>query len=179
MGGALRAIAEVATSGEGPSAVDIVFLLDVSGSMENNVRAVGENVSMMMAELTRRGSDATFGVVKFAIVTIRVFKQTRDPRSVENLLANLKIGGDERALTALVKAATRVHFRAGVQRRFILVTDEPLRGAPALPDVLEVLRSHDVIVDVIGLDIAEHRLLARATGGAWYKIPGEMSRAGT
>lgn len=143
--------------------------------MENNLRAVGENLSAMMAELRKRETDATFGVVKFKSVLFLVFPQTTDVAQYERLMGNLRVGGDERALDALSRAAAKVAFRPDTQRRFVLVTDEPLKGEPPLAQLLPRLIEARIIVDVIGLDIRDHRMLARATGGTWHRIPGDKS----
>ncbi|MBT7097604.1 VWA domain-containing protein [Candidatus Poribacteria bacterium] len=171
----MTGIAHAAAGGSAARAVDIVFLLDLSGSMENNLRAVGENLATMMSELKSRDADATFGVVKFKSVLFLVFPQSTDVAQYERLLANLRVGGDELALDALSRAAEKVEFRPDVQRRFVLVTDEPLKGEPALTRILPQLIAANIIVDVIGLDVRDHRMLARATGGTWHRIPGDKS----
>ena len=143
--------------------------------MENNLRALGQNLSSMMEELQRRDADATFGIVKFKRVLFRLFPQSTDVAAYERLLQNLSVGGDEHALDALDRAATKVKFRPGVQRRFVLITDEPLKGDPPLARLLPRLISENIVVDVIGLNIRDHRMLARATGGTWHRIPGDRS----
>jgi hypothetical protein len=175
IGSALTGIARAASGGSAARAVDIVFLLDLSGSMENNLRAVGESLSTMMSELQSRDADATFGVVKFKSVLFLVFPQSADVTQYERLLANLRVGGDELALDALSRAVEKVEFRPDAQRRFVLVTDEPLKGDPPLARVLPRLIAANIIVDVIGLDVRDHRMLARATGGTWHRIPGDKS----
>ncbi|GIX07009.1 MAG: hypothetical protein KatS3mg115_1412 [Candidatus Poribacteria bacterium] len=172
IGNALRQIAGQVTSGGGPEAVDIVFLLDVSGSMENNIHAVADNLEMMMRSFQEKGYDATFGVVKFAVVTVRVFPQTRDASRYERLLKNMKVGGDERALDAIQQALEKVRFRSNAQHRFVLITDEPLKGSASVLELLPRLRQANVVVDVIGIDVPDHRLLASGTGGLWFLIPG-------
>ena len=143
--------------------------------MENNLRAVGESLSTMMSELQSRDADATFGVVKFKSVLFLVFPQSADVTQYERLLANLRVGGDELALDALSRAVEKVEFRPDAQHRFVLVTDEPLKGDPPLARVLPRLIAANIIVDVIGLDVRDHRMLARATGGTWHRIPGDKS----
>ena len=175
IGSALTGIARAASGGSAGRTVDIVFLLDLSGSMENNLRAVGESLSTMMSELQSRDADATFGVVKFKSVLFLVFPQSADVTQYERLLANLRVGGDELALDALSRAVEKVEFRPDAQRRFVLVTDEPLKGDPPLARVLPRLIAANIIVDVIGLDVRDHRMLARATGGTWHRIPGDKS----
>ncbi len=171
VGEALQEIAE-SVGGKEARPADIVFLLDLSASMADNIRAVKENLSAMAQELKRRQVDATFGVVKFKAAKFLVFPQSADIARYERLLANVKVGGTERALTALHRAMEKVKFRADVERRFILITDEPLQGAPSFTEVLSALMRRGIVVDVIGLDIPQHRLLARGTGGLWHLIPG-------
>jgi hypothetical protein len=173
IGRSLREIAEAVAKGDGPRAVDVVFLLDLSGSMDNNIRAVADNLVGTMDYLRRRGYDVTFGVVKFKVSTIRVFPQTRDAERLRRLLDNFQVGGDERALDAITKAVRKVRFRENVERRLILVTDEPLKGTGTFNDILALVRAEKIVVDVIGLNDLEHRQLAAQTGGTWHPIPGE------
>lgn len=175
MGRSLREIAQTIVGGNGPRAVDVVFLLDVSGSMDNNIRAVAAHLVQMMAYLQERGYDATFGVVRFKVTTIRIFPQTRDAERLRRLLESFQVGGDEYALDALEKAARKVQFREGVERRFILITDEPLKGTVSFEAVLSLLRAERIVVDVVGLNDTLHRQLASQTGGTWHPIPGEES----
>ena len=168
---ALQKIAQSA-GGEEAAPTDIVFLLDLSGSMENNIRAVGESLSMIARRLQERGVDATFGVVTFKVAKLVVFPQKTDIAAYERLLAIQKVGGNEHALSALRRAMEKVKFRPQTQRRFILITDEPLEGKPPFVELLPALMRSGIVVDVIGLDIPQHRLLARSTGGLWLLIPG-------
>ena len=172
IGEALQVIAE-SVGGKEARPADIVFLLDLSGSMANNIHAVRANLSAMSQELKRRKVDATFGVVKFKVTKFLVFPQSTDIAQYERLLANVKVGGNEHALTALHRAMEKVKFRADVERRFILITDEPLEGAPSFTEILPALMRRKIVVDVIGLDIPQHRLLARGTRGLWHLIPGD------
>lgn len=171
IGDALQEIAE-SVGGKEARPADIVFLLDLSGTMADNIHAVRANLASMSHELKRRKVDATFGVVKFKMAKFLVFPQSADVARYERLLANVKVGGTEHALTALHRAMEKVKFRADVERRFILITDEPLRGEPSFGEVLQALMRRGIVVDVIGLNIPRHRLLASGTGGLWHLIPG-------
>ncbi len=175
IGEAMSRIARAAAGGSASRSVDIVFLLDLSGSMENNLRALGQNLSGMMQELQSRDTDATFGIVKFKRALFVLFKQTTDVEAYERLLRNLSVGGDEHALDAMDRAATKVKFRPDAQRRFVLITDEPLKGDPPLAQLLPRLIGEGIVVDVIGLNDPGHRILARRTGGTWHRIPGDRS----
>ncbi len=175
MGEALEGIAESVADTEDRSAVDIVFLLDISGSMIDNIRAVGRQLSQMVTVFEEKGIDFTLGIVIFRYLegdTI-IHPQTRDSEKYKRLLTThvVAAAGDERAHNAIIKAIRRVKFREGVNRRFILVTDEASKGSYKLLDVLRQCQQNQITVDVIGINHTTHRALSSKTGGLWYPIP--------
>ena len=108
--------------------VDIVFLLDISGSMIDNIRAVGRQLNRMVEVFQEQGIDFTLGIVIFRYLdrdTI-IHPQTRDSERYKRLLTShvVAAAGDERAHDAIIKTIRRVNFREDANRRFVLVTDE-------------------------------------------------------
>ena len=176
IGTALEGIAESVAGGTRSSPVDIVFLLDASGSMEDNIRAVGGQLRRMVDVFQERNVDFTLGIITFKYLdrdTI-VFPQTRDYAKYQYLLEShvIQRGGDERAYDAIVKSIQRVKFRSNADRRFILVTDEPTKGSYPITEVLSQCRTAGVKLDVIGVDRTLDKALAAQTGGLWFPIPG-------
>ncbi|MCZ6680463.1 MAG: VWA domain-containing protein [Candidatus Poribacteria bacterium] len=168
---ALQTIAGDIAVGTGSPAVDIVFLLDASGSMEDNIRAVGNHL-VHMVEIFQEGQlDFTIGVVTFKYSAL-IFPQTKDYQKYERLLRNVKCGGDERAYDAIVKSIGRVKFRPEARRRFILVTDEPCKGSYTIHEVLKRCQQAEIAVDIIGINHPLQKHLASQTGGSWFSIPG-------
>lgn len=175
MGEALEGIAESVADGETLTAVDLVFLLDISGSMIDNIRAVGRQLSRMVTVFEDKGVDFTLGIVIFRYLegdTI-IHPQTRDSEKYKRLLTShvVAAAGDERAHNAIIKTIRRVNFREDVNRRFILVTDEASKGSYSLPEVLKQCFQNNIIVDVIGINHTTHRALTSKTGGLWFPIP--------
>ncbi len=175
MGEALEEIAESVADSEDKRAVDIVFLLDISGSMIDNIRAVGRQLNAMVAVFEEKSVDFTLGIVIFRYLegdTI-IHPQTRDSKRYKRLLTThvVAAAGDERAHNAIVKAIRRVEFREGANRRFVLVTDEASKGSYKLLDVLRQCQQNQITVDVIGINHTTHRALTSKTGGLWYPIP--------
>ena len=154
---AIKTIASSIADGTDTSPIDIVFLLDASGSMEDNIQAVGNHL---------------MGVVKFKYTAL-IFEQTKDYKKFERLLQNMECGGSERALHAIVKSSQRVNFRSNVRRRFILVTDESFEGDQSykITQVIAYSQQAGITVDVIGIQDQFHKYLARQTGGLWFPIP--------
>ena len=175
MGEALEGIAESIADRKSEHAVDIVFLLDISGSMIDNIRAVGRQLNQMVEVFEEKGVDFTLGIVIFRYLegdTI-IHPQTRDSERYKRLLTShvVAAAGDERAHNAIIKTIRRVDFRVGANRRFVLVTDEASKGSYTLPEVLAQCFQNNITVDVIGINHTTHRALTTKTGGLWFPIP--------
>ena len=175
MGEALEGIAESIADARNETAVDLVFLLDISGSMIDNIRAVGRQLNRMVAVFEEKDIDFTLGIVIFRYLeddTI-IHPQTRDSERYRRLLTShvVAAAGDERAHNAIVKTIRRVDFREGANRRFVLVTDEASKGSYTLPEVLRQCFQQNITIDVIGINHTTHRALTTKTGGLWFPIP--------
>lgn len=176
IGTALEGIAESIAGGTSSSPVDIVFLLDASGSMEDNIRAVGGQLRRMVDVFQEKEVNFTLGIITFKYLdrdTI-VFPQTKDYAKYQYLLEShvIQRGGDERAYDAIVKSIQRVKFRSNADRRFVLVTDEATKGSYPITEVLRQCRGAGIKLDVIGVNRTLDKALAVKTGGLWFPIPG-------
>ena len=177
-----REIAEAATTPE----VDLVFIIDKTGSMRDNVRGIRAYVDAVFDRLTRAGRDTAVGLVTFGEVKISKLKArgvTTDHAKFKNWLRKVKIegGGDlaESGLDAIVAAQSKIKFRRGAQRFFVFASDGSFHDADydgkskhSLDAVIVVLRRENIRVDVIGIDYLPVKQLAWGTGGRWRKIPG-------
>ena len=175
MGDALEGIAESVAESDDDSDVDIVFLLDISGSMIDNIRAVGRQLGKMVSVFGEKGIDFRLGIVIFRYLDDDTIyhELTRDVDKYQQLLTShvVAAAGDERAHNAIIKAIRRANFRDGVKRRFVLVTDEASKGSYKLLDVLRQCQQNQITVDVIGINDTTHLALSSKTGGLWYPIP--------
>ena len=175
MGDALEGIAESVADNEDERIVDVVFLLDISGSMIDNIRAVGRQLNQMATVFEDKGIDFRLGIVIFRYLeddTI-VHQPKQNIEQYKRLLTShvVAAAGDERAHNAIVKAIRRVKFREEANRRFVLVTDEASKGSYKLLDVLRQCQQNQIVVDVIGIPDTTHLALTSKTGGLWYPIP--------
>ncbi len=182
IGSLLQTIASGIASGESAPTVDIVFLLDTSGSMEDNIRAVGRHLVDMVKVFQAEQLDFTMAMVPFKYLAQHFHQPTKDYQRYERLLENIECGGTERAYEAIVKSISRIKFRPGARRRFILITDAPCTGPYTLNEVLRQCWNAEVTLDIIGgVDETEsddplkaereQKALARKTGGAWFPMP--------
>ena len=177
-----RNLADAATVQE----VDLVFIIDKTGSMEDNVRGIRAYIDLFFEYFTRAGHDAAFGLVTFADAMTKKPKVrgvTTDHGKFKNWLYKIKFegGGDlaESGLDALMAALYKIKFRRNVQRFFVLVSDGTFHDADydgrseySQDGVIETLQQQGVRVDVIGLNFLPIKQIAWATGGTWRAIPG-------
>ncbi len=173
----MRLLAEdiLETSGGGP--IDVVFVIDASGSMGNNIRAVTEYLTDMVGVYEKAGVDYTLGLTEFWAQkthnVITVTQLTENYNEYRRALSRIGVHQDENALDAIVQTVKEMEFRPVSKRHFILVTDEPFtsRDGLRIEDAIAYCREFGVYVNVLGLALTEHRRIASATGGAWHVIP--------
>ena len=175
---ALNRIAKHIVANKRTNLVDIVFIIDGSGSMKNDVDAVREHLTSMTDLFDSVGIDFTIGIVAFRAGTgysllgldFEVIPQTRSTAQVKKVLAQLKFRGDENGLDALIRAADEVNFRSDAEIHFIFVTDEYVSGAYSSIDVMMKMKTSRIKVDVIGRDEPFQKFIAKTTGGLWLPI---------
>ena len=158
--------------------LDIVFVIDASKSMRNDIDAVRNHLNQMTDLLESAELDFTVGLVAFRDGTsfsllgwdFQITPQTTSIQKIKKKLAAIHCRGGEKALDALVQAAAKVKFRRGAERRFILVTDEYVSGSYSPKKVLRKIKSEKIGVNVIGRDEPFQKLLVQGTGGLWIPI---------
>jgi VWFA-related protein len=110
--------------------VDVVFVFDTTGSMQDEIEGVKDTCIAFAEELESKGRDYRLGLVTFWDEIKRVYKTggtlTDDvhefKRWIEGLQAQGGDDGPELALDALVRGS-QMRFRDDAQRVLILITD--------------------------------------------------------
>ncbi|MBI5647572.1 MAG: OmpA family protein [Ignavibacteriae bacterium] len=108
--------------------VDIVFVVDQTGSMRQEVNEVKNNIFEFTQRLSQRGVDYRLGLITFSDRIERRKELTEDVNVFITYIDNIAIGGGgdnpENALEGLSEGTT-LRFRQSAQRIFILITDAP------------------------------------------------------
>ena len=178
-----RNVAEAAVAPE----VDLVFIIDKTASMEDNIRGIRAYVHLFFEHMERTGHNTAVGLVTFADATKEKPKArglTTDHNKFRNWLHKIEVEGGadlaEAGLDALMIALTRIKYRQGAQRFFVLASDGSFHDADydgrseySLDQVIEALQQERVRVDVIGLPYLPIQQIALATGGTWRAILGK------
>ena len=178
----MQDIARTLAQGTTTRKVDIIFVLDETASMVDNIRGIRAYVDFLFEAMEREGRDATFGLVTFTDKT-KTYGRTDDLGTFKNWLFKIGVdgGGDiaEAGLDGLMAAVKETQFRKGAQRFIVLASDGAFHDADyngrsdySLDEVIETLQKEQVRVDVIGIDYLPIQQIALATGGTWRAIPG-------
>ena len=167
----------VETSEGGP--IDVVFVIDASGSMGDNIRSVIEHLKEMVDVYKASKINYALGVTEFWAGKdgnkIKVVQLTRSFAKYKRTLQEITTHNDENALDAVVQTVKELRFRSTSKKHFILVTDEPFtsRMGFSVADAIAHCREFGIYVNVLGLPLDEHQILAAETGGKWHLIPEE------
>ena len=167
----------VETSEGGP--IDVVFVIDTSGSMRDNIEAVTKHLKEMVDIYKASKIDYALGVTKFWAGKdgnkITVVQLTKSFTEYKRTLQEIITHQDENALDAVVQTVKELRFRPTSKKHFILVTDEPFTSKMGLSvaDTIAHCREFGIYVNVLGLPLDEHQILAAETDGKWHLIPEE------
>ena len=167
----------VETSGGGP--IDVVFVIDASGSMRDNIEVVTKHLKEMVDIYKASKIDYALGVTKFWAGKdgnkITVVQLTKSFTEYKRTLQEIITHQDENALDAVVQTVKELRFRPTSKKHFILVTDEPFTSKMGLSvaDTIAHCREFGIYVNVLGLPLDEHQILAAETDGKWHLIPEE------
>ncbi len=165
----------VETSEGGP--IDVVFIIDASGSMGDNIKGVADHLTDMIDVYEASDIDYELGLTEFATRqnrnVIKVHQLTDKLKDYKLNLLSIIPRGDERALDAVAQTVQELNFRATSKKHFIIVTDEPLESLKnrTLEDAIALCREFGIYVNILGIPNKGHQLIAQETGGKWHAIP--------
>jgi Ca-activated chloride channel family protein len=145
-----------------PPAVDVLFVLDLTDSMQFAINGIKQGIQSFTEQLVEKKLDARFGVICFRDIQDdgeRPFALnfggstfTRDYRELRDKVAPLKAGGGgdipESSLQGLA-LAVRQPFRSNATRALILITDaapkiHPDEKPSTIPETIDELKKHEI-----------------------------------
>ena len=169
----------------GASTTDIVFVLDVTGSMSDEINAVKNNIIEFTDSLAERGVDYRLGMVTFLDTIENVYPFTTDAQEFQDRVAEQRAhgGGDtpENSLDALLET-TKFPFRANAKRIAIWITDANYHEndnvtSSTKQQVIDALLLNGITVHSIGntdYKSSYYDPIIQATGGDFYDIYGNF-----
>lgn len=164
--------------------VNIVFVLDTSASMSDNIQQVAENLYSMTDAFDLVNLEYHLGMSEFSVREDGQELKTRallpDVGVLRRRMQIAKLSGDENALDALLDTLNYMDFHPDADKHLILVTDEVAttsfreKGAPETmrAKVIDQSQIEEIHVNVLGVPEPFQQKLATTTGGVWQEIPG-------
>ena len=163
--------------------LDIVFIIDITGSMGSSINEVKGNVYNFANKIIRKGIDYRLGLILFSDTIDYVFQPTENVSSFLDWMnkAIPSLGGDEKenALEAL-KQATKLNFRPAANRLAVLITDAPYHQLGEHGDgttdqttssAIKLLNDCDLRVFCITPEkLVKYSLISQKTRGKAYDI---------
>ena len=187
---ALREIAEHVINTRQKDKVNVVFVLDTSASMRDNIQQVADHLFAMTDAYTDINLEYHLGMLEFSVKhggqAVKTNPLMPDVAMLRHRMKNVQLSGDERALDALMSTLSFIQFHGDADKHLVLVTDEPattsLRKAGAIKEmrekVLDNYTSQDIHINVLGHTDSFQKHLAEATDGLWQEIPGGVTQRG-
>lgn len=165
--------------------VDIVFILDVTGSMSNEIGSVKSNIIEFADSLTQNGIDYQLGMVTFLDIIENTYAFTSNKDEFKTLVGEQHAhgGGDypENSLAAIYQG-TSYQFRPQAKRIFIWITDAAYHINNSITSltkeqVVDALLSKGIQTHCIGNPAEQlnfYDQITLNTGGNFYDINGNF-----
>lgn len=171
--------------------VNVVFVLDTSASMRDNIQNVAANLYAMTDEFDFVGLEYHLGMSEFSVRSegqrLEIRSLLPEVGMLRRRMQKVTLSGNEHALDALTDTPNYIDFHADADKYLVLVTDEPasthLRKEDAYTTmrkkVIERYQLEEIRVNVLGHPEPFQQRLAEMTGGLWQLIPGNIGGATT
>ena len=171
--------------------VNVVFVLDTSASMRDNIQEVAANLFAMTDEFDLVNLEYHLGMSEFSVryegQKLEIRTLLPDVGMLRRRMQKATLSGDEHALDALIDTPYRIDFHADADQYIILVTDEPATTTFRKDGAYETMREkvikeyqlQGIRVNVLGVPEPFQQELAETTGGLWQPIPGGFGKATT
>jgi len=104
--------------------VDIVLLMDCSGSMSDEIQSVRTNVDNFVKSLSLRGIDYRIGCILYGEEIYSTLDPTNSTDEFSKFFLDASARGRDEVTSTAIHEATRMKFRPNAQRIIILITDD-------------------------------------------------------
>lgn len=166
--------------------VNVVFVLDTSASMHDNIQQVAANLYAMTDEFDLVNLEYHLGMSEFSVrregQKLEIRSLLPDVGMLRRRMQKATLSGNEHALDALTDTPYYIDFHADADKYLILVTDEPATtqlkkdGAHTMmrEKIIDQYQLEQIRVNVLGHPELFQQQLAETTSGLWQRIPGDI-----
>lgn len=160
------------------SKIDIVFIIDRSGSMGDDIAAVRREIGDFANLLSNQGIDYRLGLITYEKYT-EVSSMTNNVNTFKNYLSNVRVsGGTENGLDGIADAIDLYVYDVSALKYFILIGDENIysRRGHSIDSIKQKLINNDVILTsvCISRNRSQFKQLSDATGGLCLSLTSDF-----
>jgi len=141
---------------EATGKVDIVFLLDTTGSMEPFIRGLQRRCIEFASLVREKGYDCRLGLIGFGDVdageAMSVFEPTSEPQRFQTAVAEVprtRGGDDPESSLEAIRRALQLDLRSQATPCFVLITDESCHHEEEIPAIAKALESQKIVGYVV------------------------------
>jgi Mg-chelatase subunit ChlD len=177
---------------------EVVFLMDTSGSMSDEIDAIRQNCVSFADQITRKGADVRLGLVGFDIGghsgkprgTYQVHNLSEytigtwplnEPRQFKSHIQELRLGQFGGGGCYLADRSTIEIFPHVIKifspdshhtRRFLVIISDEIGSTEGVDEIARVLKEAGVVTHVMGVGTRgkAHRQIAESTRGMFWNI---------
>ncbi|HAW09348.1 MAG TPA: hypothetical protein DCW42_09355 [Bacteroidetes bacterium] len=164
-------------------AVDFIFLVDKTGSMQQYIDGIKNNIVGFTQKLVKRGIDYRLGLILFSDEIEKIYQPTSNVYEFLGWISRVKAygGGDEKenALEAL-SSSSKINFRKEATRVDVLITDAPFHSKGesgdgqtyfSLDDIVPILQKEQIrVFSIVPEKLSQYSVLSKKTRGTNYDI---------
>ena len=189
-GQALRNIADHIIATREKDKVNVVFVLDTSKSMQDNIQQIAAHLYSMTDAYNEIDLKYFLGMTEFSVRNgeqhLKTWSFTPDVTMLRRRMKTVQLGGSEFVLDALIETLNAMEFHPEADKHLVLITDEAASTSFRKVKVTEMRKKAisncqlaEVHVNVIGHTEPFQKQLAEETGGLWQEIPGGLVQRGS
>ncbi len=168
---------------EGQHEVDITFVFDTTGSMDDKITALLETCKQFVDEAKKLDMEPQFALVSFGDISVEgggdrievVVSPTNNIEQIKSGLTNIPrnngFGNDGESSMEALQEALKLRCRPKSVRVIILITDEPTHeNRITAAEMTKRLRQREFLVFVVSPPYEYYKHMARENGGIWKEI---------
>ena len=162
--------------------LDLVFVIDVTGSMSGEIAVVKESIQSYADMLSKSNIPHYISLIEYSNYCDNryynvIFDLTDDDETIQNEIAkfSMKNGDTEPAYTAIIDGLSELHWGVNSAKRVILIGDENPNGdlsKNTYESALNALRADSISVYSVatgGSDLEQFKNIAKDTNGQYYQ----------
>jgi Mg-chelatase subunit ChlD len=167
----------------GANQVDVVFVFDTTGSMDDKINGLLQTCAEFVDEASKMKLEPQFALISFGDISVPlggdrielVVPLTDDIEKIKHGLKyiprNSGFGNLGESVLEAIDEAFKIQYRPKAVKVMVVITDEPaLQWATKVDKTIATLGEREFLVFVIAIDEPYYKEMAVKNGGVWKDV---------